>query len=130
MKSISSAEGIINLIPKKEKDSRYLKNLRPITLLNSDYKVIEKALANRMVPEMEKIIHPDQKGFLPNRRISINIRKAFDILKNVENTEAVYMSHSDDSVPGGPIFRAVPYNYFGGKPYALCENLLPGNTPY
>ena len=38
-------------------------------------------------------------------------------------------SHSDDSYPGGPIFRAVPYNYFGGKPYALCENVLPGNLP-
>ena len=39
------------------------------------------------------------------------------------------MSHSDDSYPGGPIFHTVPYNYFGGKLYALCENLLLGNTP-
>ena len=31
-------KGILNLIPKPEKDTRYIKNLRPITLLNSDYK--------------------------------------------------------------------------------------------
>ena len=40
------------------------------------------------------------------------------------------MLHSDDSYPGGPTFRTVPYNYLGGKPYALCENFLPGNTPF
>ena len=40
--------GILNLIPKKGKDARFLKNLRPITLLNVDYKIIEKTLANRL----------------------------------------------------------------------------------
>ena len=43
----SALQGIINLIPKANKDTRFLKNLRPITLLNVDYKIIEKALANR-----------------------------------------------------------------------------------
>ena len=36
-------QGILNLIPKPNKDSRYIKNLRPITLLNTDYKIIEKS---------------------------------------------------------------------------------------
>ena len=38
----SGSRGILNLIPKTGKDKRFLKNLRPITLLNSDYKIIEK----------------------------------------------------------------------------------------
>ena len=46
----SARQGILNLIPKGDKDTRLLKNLRPITLLNTDYKVIEKAIANRMLP--------------------------------------------------------------------------------
>ena len=83
----SSSKGIINLIPKKERDSRLLKNLRPITLLNSDYKVVEKAIAGRMVPAMESLIHTDQKGFLPNRKIVVNIRKAFDILRTVQKKD-------------------------------------------
>ena len=30
--------GILNLIPKKDKDLRYLANWRPVSLLNTDYK--------------------------------------------------------------------------------------------
>ena len=73
--------GILNLIPKPNKDSRYLKNLRPITLLNTDYKIIEKVIANRMLPCLHRLIHENQTGFMPGRRISINIRKILDILE-------------------------------------------------
>ena len=90
----SSSCGIINLIPKKNKDMRFLKNLRPITLLNSDYKVIEKAIAARMIPAMDTLISQDQKGFLPGRKITVNIRKAFDLLKFVKqkDLDAVYIT--------------------------------------
>ena len=86
----SSMKGIINLIPKPGKDTRFLKNLRPITLLNSDYKVIEKAIANRLIPALDDLISHDQKGFLPNRRITINIRRIFDLIKNTEKSEREY----------------------------------------
>ena len=71
----SARKGILNLIPKPNKDSRYIKNLRPITLLNTDYKIIEKVIANKMIPGLEHIIHTDQRGFMKDRRISVNIRK-------------------------------------------------------
>ena len=38
---------VINLIPKASRNSRFLKNLRPITILNSDYKLVEKAIATK-----------------------------------------------------------------------------------
>ena len=41
---ISARWGIISLIPKKSKDLLLLKNWRPITLLNVDYKIIAKSL--------------------------------------------------------------------------------------
>ena len=72
--------GILNLIPKANKDTRILANLRPITLLNSDYKIIEKTVARRMDRVLPSIIHHDQKGFMANRRISSNIRKLFDLI--------------------------------------------------
>ena len=59
----SMSKGIINLIPKPGKDSLQMKNLRPITLLNCDYKIIEKAIANRMEQVMDDVIHEDQQGF-------------------------------------------------------------------
>ena len=90
----SARKGILNLIPKANKDSRFIKNLRPITLLNSDYKVIEKVIANKMIPALETIIHTDQRGFMRNRRISVNIRKMLDIIHEAEkeDLEAVVLS--------------------------------------
>ena len=83
----SSMLGVINLILKANKDTRVLKNLRPITLLNIDYKVIEKALANRLIPALDLLISSDQRGFLKNRRISTNIRKIFDVITLAEQKE-------------------------------------------
>ena len=90
----TARQGILNLIPKPNKDSRYIKNLRPITLLNTDYKIIEKAIANKMIPALEHIIHTDQRGFMKDRRILVNIRKMLDIIYEVEkkDLEAVVLS--------------------------------------
>ena len=90
----TARQGILNLIPKANKDTRYVKNLRPITLLNTDYKIIEKTIANMMLPALEHIIHRDQRGFMKDRRISVNIRKLLDIMHYTasEDLEAVVMS--------------------------------------
>lgn len=40
--SISQKRGIISLIPKKDKDTSLLENLRPISLLNVDYKILTR----------------------------------------------------------------------------------------
>ena len=90
----SARQGILNLIPKAGKDTRYIKNLRPITLLNTDYKIIEKAIANKMIPALNQIIHTDQRGFMKDRRISVNIRKMLDIMHKADqdDLEAVILS--------------------------------------
>ena len=46
--SIEQKRGILTLIPKKDKDRLFLKNWRPITFLNTDYKIIATVLANRL----------------------------------------------------------------------------------
>ena len=53
--SISQRQGIISLIPKKEKDLLSLKNWRPISLLNTDYKIAIKCIAKRL----EEVIKQD-----------------------------------------------------------------------
>ena len=90
----SARRGILNLIPKAGKDTRLIKNLRPITLLNTDYKIIEKAVANKMLPALQHIINKDQRGFMKDRRISVNIRKMLDIIHYAEkqDLEAVVLS--------------------------------------
>ena len=47
--NLSMQRGVIMLIPKKEKDMRYIKNMHPLTLLNIDYKILAKLLADKCV---------------------------------------------------------------------------------
>ena len=82
--SISQKQGIISLIPKKEKDPLYLKNWRPLSLLNADYKLIAKVIATRIKTFLNDIIHTNQTGFLANRYIGENIVKALNIIEYAE----------------------------------------------
>ena len=43
--SVSQRRGIIKLIPKKDADPHFIKNWRPLTLLNCDYKIATEAIA-------------------------------------------------------------------------------------
>ena len=61
--SVSQRNGVITLLPKKDKDPLYVKNHRPISLLNTDYKIIAKVMANRLKSCLNEIIHEDQTGF-------------------------------------------------------------------
>ena len=40
---------ILRLIPKGEKDTKYIPFLRPISILNTSYKIYAKVLSNRSV---------------------------------------------------------------------------------
>ena len=46
--SISQRQAIIKLIEKKDRDKRYIKHWRPISLLDVDTKIISKALAAKL----------------------------------------------------------------------------------
>ena len=68
--SIEQRRGILNIIPKKEKDIRCLKNWRPISLLNTDYKSLTKLLSLRLQNVISTIVAPDQTGYIKNRYIA------------------------------------------------------------
>ena len=69
----------IALIPKSE-DRLRIQNYRPISLLNTLYKVVAKVYANRMKPLLHNWILPSQTGFVPNRCILDNIFLAFEAI--------------------------------------------------
>ena len=79
--SIDQKRGIIKLLPKKGKILKFLKNWRPISLLNTDYKILAHVLAMRLQLALPSIIHPDQNGYLENRFIGCNIRTIYDIIE-------------------------------------------------
>ena len=59
----SQSMGIITLLYTNG-DRNDKTNWRPITLLNTDYKIIEKIFANIIKPILESIIHSDRKRIL------------------------------------------------------------------
>lgn len=72
--------GVITLIPRKDVDRRRISNWRPISLLNTDNKILTKAMSLRLQPILNDIIHPDQTGFLPKRHIGDNLRTIQDVI--------------------------------------------------
>ena len=58
----------------------YLKNWRPISLLNVDYKIASKALALRLKKVLSAVINNTQTGYVEGRFIGENIRLRSDIL--------------------------------------------------
>ena len=82
--SPSQRHAIITLLD-KGKDRCHLKNWRPISLLNIDYKIATKALAIRLKDILPKLIHSDQVGYVKDRNIAENVRTIQDILTYTNN---------------------------------------------
>lgn len=70
----------------KKGDKKNLKNWRPISLLNVDYKICSKALSNRLSRVLHKIVSPNQTCSVPGRSISSNLTLLRDTLNYIERT--------------------------------------------
>ena len=79
--NITQRQGIIKVVPKKRKNRLYLENWRPISLLNIDYKIATKTIADGISKVLPKLIHEDQTGYVKGRYIGQNIRVVKDIMK-------------------------------------------------
>ena len=70
---------------KKDRDKRYIKNWRPISLLNVDTKLVSKTLASRLKNILPSIISHQQTAYVKNRNISESGRLISDILDICNN---------------------------------------------
>jgi hypothetical protein len=71
----------------KKKDPTEIENYRPITLLNTDYKLLTKTMALLPMKPIKNLIHPDQAGFIPNWQIFNHIRLVKTVLTYAETME-------------------------------------------
>ena len=65
---------------KKGKDRLDIANWRPITLLNTDYKLLTKTLGHRLKTVLPSLINKDQNGFIPGGSIFFSSHTVRDIL--------------------------------------------------
>ena len=77
---ISQRQGLITCIPKGDKPKQFLKNWRPITLLNVIHKIASACVAERNKTTLTELISGDQTGFISERYIGENTRLIYDIL--------------------------------------------------
>ena len=75
----SCRRAVLTLLPKKG-DLQEIKNWRPVSLLCTDYKMLSKALANRLKKVMDQIIHRTQTYCVPGRSIVDNVSLIRDLL--------------------------------------------------
>jgi hypothetical protein len=73
-----------SLVPKKG-DKTSLKNWRPISLLNIDYKIISKVMATRLSKVMSSIISSDQTCCVPGRDIADNVLAMRDLVEFISD---------------------------------------------
>ena len=113
----SARRGIINLIPKRNKDELLVKSWRPIVLLVYDYKIWAKAIANRLECVADQLIGKQQYGFVKNRSIMGNIRRTVEIAAhlNKRNLEGIIVQIDFEKCFDRVEFESIRgvFKYFG-----------------
>ena len=117
--SITQKQGIISILPKGDKPREFLKNWRPISLLNVTYKIISACIANRLKQVLSYPIHENQKGFLKNRFIGENTRIIYDTLYAAKENNIpgilllIDFEKAFDSVSWSFMYKALDFFNFG-----------------
>lgn len=112
-------QGIITLLPKTGKESIFLSNWRPISLLNVDYKIATKSIANRIKKVLPNVISSEQTGFMKGRYIGENVRLIFEIIEYAEEyNQPCLLFFSDyekafDSLNHDFIYKCLNHMNFG-----------------
>ena len=131
---ISQKLGVVSLLHKgKELSREHIKNWRPITITNTDYKILSKCLAKRMQSVLDELISPNQSGFMKGRNIADHIRLIDDAinLANKLDTPGLLVSldfeKAFDSISKATILNALRVFNFGDK-FINMVNTLTNNS--
>ena len=77
----SSYRATITLMAKPDKDNT--KTYKPISLMNTDVKLLNKILANRIQQHIKNLIQHDQIGFIPGMQGFFNIKKSINVIYHI-----------------------------------------------
>ncbi|BDA49663.1 LINE-1 retrotransposable element ORF2 protein [Coccomyxa sp. Obi] len=78
---------IILLYKGKGADRASPASYRPITLLNTDYKLVPRTVASRLGPVLNQVVDPTQTGFLPKRWVGDNVLAHLEEISYLQDTQ-------------------------------------------
>lgn len=96
----SFGKAILKLLPKKE-NSIFVGDFRPISLINTDQKILSHVISDRLLSAFNRIIRSHQHAYLPNRQIQsahIKIQHAILKMNNEDSLLALDFQKAFDSV--------------------------------
>ena len=117
--STSQRQAVITLIEKSGKDRNLLSNWRPISLLNYDYKILTKVLANRVKQFLPYIISESQTGYVKERNIEDSIRLIQDVIHYLDTNNlpgillAIDFQKAFDTIEWEFLLKALKHFNFG-----------------
>ena len=117
--SVTQKQGLITCIPKENKPKQFLKNWRPLTLLDTVYKIASGTIANRLKNVLDHIINKDQTGFIKGRSIVENVRIIYDVMKFTEEQKIpglillIDFEKAFDSLSWNFLHKCLKYLNFG-----------------
>ena len=76
-------EATVTLIPKPDKDITKKTKLQANITDEHRWKNPHQILANKIEQHIERIIHPDQVGFIPGMEGFFNIHKSFNVIHHI-----------------------------------------------
>ena len=128
---VSCRRAVITLLPKKG-DLVDIANWRPVSLLNTDYKIFAKVLTNRLKTVIGQIVQPDQSYGVPERTIYDNINLIRDSLTfcNTQNSPLALLNLDQkkafDNVDHDYLFRTMRAMGFGRSFISYVQTMYSG----
>ena len=121
--SISQRQAVIKLIVKKDRDKRFVKNWRPISLLNVDTKILSKSLAEKLKNVLPELISSNQTAYVKYRCISESGRLISDV---TEMCDIFYIPGYLVTVDIEKVFDSLGHDFLlsASKKFGFGENFI------
>ena len=108
--------GIVKLLRKNKHGGDGISNFRPLTMLNTDLKILAKILANRLQTILPSLICPEQTCAVKGRTIQDSLHLVRTIVEKVDGNAALinlYQSKAFDRVDHAFLGAVLPVAGFG-----------------